>query len=90
MKKINLNSMIKVKLTPLGADIYYHQYDQLNQTYKREICKSHMPQIDKDGYTEVQLHSFINLYGEHIGICCKENVIEDICIYIDEEDIEEV
>lgn len=89
MKKINLNSTIKVKLTPLGADIYYHQYDKINQVYEREICKPRMPQIDKDGYTEFQLHSFINLYGNHIGVC-KKNVIEDICVYIDEEDIEEV
>jgi len=31
MKKLNMNSMIKVKLTPFGADIFYHQYDELNK-----------------------------------------------------------
>ena len=66
--KINLNETIKVKLTPLGAEIYYKQFDELNKQYGREICKPQMPQIDKDGYTEFQLWNFIELYGQHIGM----------------------
>ena len=75
--KINLNEMVKVKLTPLGAEIYYKQFDELNKECGREICKPQMPQIDKDGYTEFQLWNFIELYGEHIGMC-KPNVIEPL------------
>ena len=77
MQKINLNDTIKVKLTPYGAEIYYKQFDKLNKQYEKEICKPHMPQIDKDGYTEFQLWHFIELYGEHIGMC-KPNVIDPI------------
>ena len=77
--KINLNEKVKVKLTPLGAEIYYKQFDELNEKCGREICKPHMPQIDKDGYTEFQLWNFIELYGEHIGMC-KPNVIEPLDI----------
>ena len=77
--KINLNEMVKVKLTPLGAEIYYKQFDELNKQCGREICKPQMPQIDKDGYTEFQLWNFIELYGEHIGMC-KPNVIEPLDI----------
>ena len=77
--KINLNEIVKVKLTPLGAEIYYKQFDELNKECGREICKPHMPQIDKDGYTEFQLWHFIELYGEHIGMC-KPNVIEPLDI----------
>lgn len=79
MIKINLNETIKVKLTPLGAEIYYKQFDELNKQYSREICKPQMPQIDKDGYTEFQLWNFIELYGQHIGMC-KPNVIEPLDI----------
>ena len=75
--KINLNEIVKVKLTPLGAEIYYKQFDELNKECGREICKPQMPQIDKDGYTEFQLWHFIELYGEHIGMC-KPNVIEPL------------
>lgn len=60
--KINLNETIKVKLTPLGAEIYYKQFDELNKQRGREICKPQMPRIDKDGYTEFQLWNFIELY----------------------------
>ena len=79
MIKINLNETIKVKLTPLGAEIYYKQFDELNKQYEREICKPQMPRIDKDGYTEFQLWHFIELYGKHIGVC-KPNVIEPLDI----------
>lgn len=79
--KINLNDTIKVKLTPYGAEIYYKQFDELNKQYEKEICKPHMPQIDKDGYTEFQLWHFIELYGEHIGMC-KPNVIEPLEIIV--------
>ena len=79
MQKINLNETIKVKLTPYGAEIYYKQFDEVNKQYGREICKPHMPRIDKDGYTEFQLWHFIELYGEHIGMC-KPNVIEPLDI----------
>ena len=79
MIKINLNETIKVKLTPYGAEIYYKQFDELNKLHGREICKPKMPRIDKDGYTEFQLWHFIELYGQHIGMC-KPNVIEPLDI----------
>lgn len=79
IQKINLNETIKVKLTPYGAEIYYKQFDELNKKYGREICKPQMPRIDKDGYTEFQLWNFIELYGQHIGMC-KPNVIDPLDI----------
>ena len=79
IRKINLNEIIKVKLTPYGAEIYYKQFDELNKQRGREICKPHMPRIDKDGYTEFQLWHFMELYGAHIGMC-KPNVIEPLDI----------
>lgn len=84
--KINLNDRVKVKLTPLGAEIYYHQYDELNKQIKERGGKQlepTMPRIDKDGYTEFQLWHFIELYGEHIGMC-KKNVIDPLDIIISE------
>lgn len=92
MKKFNLNDKVKVKLTPLGVDIFYHQFDDLNKTIITRGCKplkNNMPQIDENGYTEFQLWRFIELYGNYIGIA-KENVISDLSIYIDEKDLEAV
>lgn len=79
--KINLNDRIKVKLTPLGAEIYYHQYDEINKKTGRTVIEPHMPRIDKDGYTDFALWAFIEMYGEHIGVG-KRNVIEPIDIFI--------
>lgn len=91
MKKLNLNDIIKVKLTPRGVDIFYHQYDSLNEHIQKRGGKPiepHMPRIDKDGFTEMQLWCFMELYGEHIGMA-MENVIEPIYIYIDEQCLED-
>lgn len=66
--KINLNYFIKVKLTDLGKDIYYHRFDKLNDYCGREVLKPRFPKVDENGYTKFQLWEFIELYGEHIGM----------------------
>ena len=75
--RINLNEYIKVKLTDCGKEIYYRQYDRLNQSVGREICKPMFPKEDENGYTEFQLWCFIELYGEHMGMT-KPNVIKPL------------
>ena len=75
--KINLNEVVKVKLTGLGKDIYYHQFDELNRRYGRVVCKPSFPEEDAEGYTKFQLWNFIEIYGEHVGMT-KLNVIEPL------------
>lgn len=75
--RINLNELIKVKLTDWGKEIYYHQYDRTNQIAGREICKPRFPREDENGYTEFQLWCFIELYGMHMGMALP-NVIEPL------------
>lgn len=75
--RINLNEPIKVKLTDWGKEIYYHQYDRINQIAGREICKPMFPKENENGYTEFQLWCFIQLYGEYIGMAMP-NVIEPL------------
>lgn len=65
---INLNEWIRVKLTDLGKEIYYHRCDELNKAYGIEIVRPSFPSEDKDGYTRFQLWEFIQLYGPHIGM----------------------
>ena len=89
MKKLNFNSLVKVKLTPLGVDIYYHRHDEFVKTYPKlsDVMKPTMPKIDKNGFTEFQLWHFMQLYGCYMGVGFK-NVVEDISFYISEEDLE--
>ena len=75
--RINLNEPIKVKLTDWGKEIYYHQYDRINQIVGREACKPSFPKEDENGYTEFQLWCFMELYGEHMGMTLP-NVIEPL------------
>lgn len=75
--RINLNEPIKVKLTDWGKEIYYHQYDRINQIAGREICTPMFPKENENGYTEFQLWCFIQLYGKYIGMAMP-NVIEPL------------
>ena len=86
--RINLNEPVKVKLTDFGKEIYYHQYDELNKTYGREMLKPSFPSEDEDGYTRFQLWKFIQLYGEHIGMGAP-NVIEPLEIVYKENGVEQ-
>lgn len=77
VNKININDFVKVKLTDYGKDIFYHQYDNINITYGKEIIKPSYPTVDSDGYTRFQLWYFINLYGRYIDMGLQ-NVIEPL------------
>lgn len=71
MVTINLNEIVKVKLTDRGKDIFYHQLDEVNELIKRRGGKPlepHMPKVDADGYTDFQLWRLMQLYGPHIGM----------------------
>lgn len=69
---INLNEHIKVKLTDYGKEVYYHQFDYINDRYGREVCKPFAPRVDEDGYTSFQLWEFIHIYGPYIGVGFKK------------------
>jgi len=75
--RINLNEPIKVKLTEWGKEIFYHQYDRVNEIIGREVCKPRLPKEEENGYTEFQLWEFIELYGTHMGMTLP-NVIEPL------------
>lgn len=61
MIKFNINDTVKVKLTDMGKDIYYHQYDQFNLTPE-------YPEVDEIGYTKFQLWELMRLYGQCISM----------------------
>ena len=83
---INLNDFVKVKLTDLGKDIYYHRFDQVNEYIKKRggnLITPHMPKVDSEGKTKIQLWDFIELYGDYIGMA-KPNVIEPLDLEVDQ------
>ena len=82
--KINLNSYVKVKLNDHGKDIFKKQFDHLPESYKKRHNPSDFePKVDDKGYTEFQLHAFMNLYGEYL-IPGAPKVFKDMNIVIKE------
>ena len=77
MVAINLNEVVKVKLTAYGKEIYYHRFDKVNEAVGREVCKPSFPKVDAEGYSRFQLWDFIHLYGNYIRMAAK-NVIEPL------------
>lgn len=69
--KINLNEFVKVKLTDFAKDIYYHQYDDLNEIIIKKgetPITPKMPKIDRDGYTKIQLWELMQIYGKYMKL----------------------
>ena len=91
MKQLNLNCIIKVKLTDYGKDIFYHQYDELNRHIKRNggsPIRPRFPDVDSEGYSKFQLWDFMHVYGEYMRMAAP-NVIEPLNIYIEDGDLED-
>lgn len=91
MKQLNLNCIVKVKLTDHGKDIFYHQYDELNKFIKArggDIIEPRFPDVDSDGYSKFQLWDFMHVYGKHMTLAAP-NVIQPLNIYINDDDLEE-
>lgn len=88
--RINLNDYIKVKLTDLGKTIYYHRFDEINETIKNFGGKPIVPSLNIDlaGKTRFQLWDFIALYGDYIGMA-KPNVIEPLELELEDTEYTE-
>lgn len=65
MIKVNINDVIKVKLTDLGKEIVQKNFDELQAWYPTIPLQTIYP-IDDDGYTEFQLWAFMSIFGEHL------------------------
>lgn len=78
---INLNDKVRFKLTDLGREIYYHQYDDLIKLGVQ--LTPERPKEDAEGYASMHLWEFVELYGPHIGMA-KQNVIEPLNLIVDQ------
>ena len=80
--RLNLNETVKVKLTKRGKKIYREHFSHLPDCFEKPE-----PRIDEDGFTEMQLWMFMEIFGEHMSVW-KPNVIEPLEIVFDTEDSE--
>ena len=73
--RINLNEKVKFKLSEYGKEIYRHRFE-----YNKE------PKLDDDGYMEMQLWAFMNIFGEHMIMGISEVLKPLEIIYEQEEE----
>lgn len=84
---VNLNETVRFKLTEHGKEVYRAQFDELNEFLKSKrapLCHRPEPDIDAEGYTKMQLWSFMGVFGPHTGVGLKP-CIEPIEIVVDVE-----
>ncbi len=74
--KSNLNDYIKVKLTEYGRKIYISSFTSLG------LPEPHI-KIDEEGYTQFQMHDFINTFGKYIYMCCEMPCETTVQIQVD-------
>lgn len=76
--KFNINERVKVKLTVKGIEHLKKQHERIMKNgYPYEFK---LPQVDKDGYTEFQLHDLMQTFGEIMFPGCELPFKTDIII----------
>ena len=64
--KVNTNEVVRVRLTDLGKRILQHRaeiFKLVNPKFEPE----EFPE-DSDGYTEIQLWTLMNIFGQYLNI----------------------
>lgn len=90
MKALNLNTVIRVKLTEEGQKIYKHRWDELrNLTGNSDYLPDDSKPVDKDGYSKFMLWEFMNIYGPYMKIGRSGQIVKND-IFIDDDDLEDV
>ena len=70
MKKFNLNSSVKVRLTAQGFKVLEDQHNELMKEYPYDHPAKQWrpPRVDVDGYCTFQMWVFMEHFGEHTHI----------------------
>ena len=80
--RINLNEIVKFKLSERGEEIYRHRYDGF--WMDGSPCRQE-PKLDDDGYMSMQLWTFMQTFGEHMTLGMPE-VLKPLEIIYEQED----
>lgn len=72
MKAVNINAMVKVKLTEEGLKILMEQHKELLQSLKEKplvakgIEEFEFPKTDESGFSEFTLHELMHIFGPYM------------------------
>ena len=82
--KFNINYKIKVKLNDLGYQHIIDDYAKYDVVMTKDTL---LKRADKDGYTSMQMHSFMSFFGD---MSMGGPVLFDLDIIIPSDHLEEV
>lgn len=77
---MNINDIIKVKLTDKGKEIIQKDYARLISLYPTLDIKPCYVE-DEDGYIEFQMWDFMRLYGSHFYVGCPQLIVQNEIVY---------
>ena len=91
MKKLNLNSIIYVKLSDFGKSTLQRYYDEINAQFSEPI-ELYLPEPNEYGFYEFPVWKFMYIFGKFfvMGAPQSHMPLEDLNIYIAEQDLEEM
>jgi len=72
--KFNINDEVRVRLTDIGREIYFHKNDKMNERihcFKGKPFPQKFPEEDADGWYTTQLWELMKLFGRHINMGSK-------------------
>lgn len=67
MKKLSINSTVKIKLNPGGIEILRKQHEELKKVIPG-LGEYTPPKVDKNGYTDMQLWQVMKYLGPHLNV----------------------
>ena len=87
MKTLNINSIVRIKLTSCGIAKLRAKHEELC-SLNPYLGNFIPPKTDKDGYCEMQLWKIMNTFGEDLS-AANMNLPFELKIQIDDAQFEE-
>ena len=64
MRTLNMNAIVKIKLTSLGIKRLKENHEKLRKNYPNTIDKFIPPELDEDGYYSMELWRVMKTFGD--------------------------
>ena len=80
--EVNLNHHIRVKLNDKGKSLYNNRYsDKFSPSLLAQLNIKPLV-IDHEGYSQFQLHEFMEIFGNHFGPSAQDIPIESMNVMV--------
>jgi hypothetical protein len=71
MKKFNINSEVKVRLTDVGRSLHKKSWEELYSIDNTRIPSYIPPQEDEQGYSRFVMWELMQIFGSYLTMGCE-------------------